>query len=113
MKNNEATLPAKTFTKFWLPVIALAIAAIVITLDATGITDSRRQIWEFFSGTDSEKEKRVREGDFDPERTQELLDRVKQKSSPVKMTVPPVDPIENIEGNSSAGDNAVERDGGA
>lgn len=108
MKDNEPTLPAKTFTKFWLPVIALAIAAIVITLDVMGITDSRRQIWEFVSGTDSEMEKRVREGDFDPERTQELLDRVRQKSPPVKVTNPPVGTIEDGKANPSESGNATQ-----
>lgn len=107
MKDNEPTLPAKTFTKSWLPVIALAIAAIVITLDATGITDSRRQIWEFFSGTDTEMEKRIREGDLDPDRAQEVLDRVKQKSPPVKATVPPVEPTESGKANPTESGNAT------
>jgi len=108
MKNDIPSLPAKTFANFWLPVIALAIAAIVITLDALGITDSRRQVWEFISGTDSQIEKRAQEGGFDPDRTQELLERVKQKAAPVNVTNPPVDPIENRQDNSPVGGKAEE-----
>jgi len=79
MSDDQATSSRRTFAGFWLPVVSLLIAGTVITLDALGITDSKRQAWELVSGTDRDQEERVKATSEGLGRSEELLERTKPR----------------------------------